>query len=330
MEGFEGYADMADVRRRHILTGTGTSTLVAGRLGGQALHLFTNNALFMNGFGTPTTFVLGFACRFSGTSTFNGDLIRVFSLSVEQLVLRIVTGGKLYLDRGTTNIDGGTVPMILQNWHYIEFKATIDNSVGAYEIKLDGITIMSDSSVDTQNAAASSIDLVQFHRNSSQSEEYDDIYLLDDQGLNNTDFLGDTQIETIIPDGDGNQNDFAPDSGLTNWEMVDDGDTPDDDSTFNSGGTLDDAELYTMAAMTASFDSVAAIQVRNHLRKEEAGDRQGRALIRSNTDQAEGAAHGMSTDYRYHEHIFETDPQGGGAWTETRINALEAGFTIEA
>ena len=334
MEGFEGYADVADVRRGdgRTLIQSGAASLVAGRLnGGQALHMSTNNQCYLTGFGTPTTFVFGFALRFSGTSSFNGDMIRFYSLGSEQLVLRIITGGKIFLDRSTINLDDSAgFSLNLQSWHYLEFKATIDNSVGAYELKVDGVTVMSDTGVDTQTSANAEIDVIQLVRNSSQSEEYDDMYLLDDQGLDNNDFIGDVEIQTQFPDGDGNQNDFTPDSGLNNWEMVDDGNTPDDDSTFNSSSTLNHAELYTMEAMVGTFDTVFALQVRNHLRKENAGLRTGRALIRSNTDQSEGAIRGISTEYRYFDEIYENDPQGGGAWTETRLNALETGFTIEA
>jgi hypothetical protein len=111
--------------------------------------------------------------------------------------------------------------------------------------------------------------------------------------------------------------------------MVDDGDTPDDDSTFNSGAVLDDTELYTMADMTENFDTVHGIVVRNHYRSEEAGSRLVRAFIRSNVDQAEGDAFANATEYRYNDGVFEIDPQGSGAWTEARINALECGMTIE-
>lgn len=330
LEGFEGYADVADVRRRHILVQTGTPTLVAGRYGGQALQMSTNNNFYLNEFGNPTTFVLGWAVYYSGTSLASFDMARFVDGITEHLVVRMQSGGRIVLDRGATEIDTASASPRLNSWTYFEFKATIDNSVGAYELRMDGVDIMSATGADTQNGAASQINLIELKRQSSGQEQYDDIYLLDDAGLTNNDFLGDIHVQTVIPDGDGNQNDFTADSGLTNWEMVDDGDSPDDDSTFNSSATLDDSELYTHTALAGTFDTVYAIVVRNHVRKENAGDRSVRALIRSNTDQAESAAVGLSTDWRYLDGLFETDPQGGGAWTETRVNACEMGMTIEA
>lgn len=330
MEGFEGYEDATDIRRRHQLVASGTPTLVSGRFGGQALRMGTNNILWLSGFGNPSSFVLGFAVRFTGATIASAALVRVFSGVIEHLELRVNVAGKLFVDRGSTNLGESDTPMHLNDWTYIEFKATIADT-GSFEVRMDGKTVMSDGSVDTRQGANAEIDLIGIYRAVSQAEEHDDLYLLDDQGLTNTDFLGDIQIETMVPDADGNRNDFTRvGGGLNNFEAVDDGDTPDDDTTYNHSATLDDAELYGHAAMTASFDTVFALQVRNHYRKENAGDRQVRSLIRSNTNEAEGSAKVLSVDWRYGDDIFETDPQGGGAWTETRINALEAGFTIEA
>jgi hypothetical protein len=332
MEGFEGYGDRADLRRRHSIIQSGVATLIAGRHGGQALLLNTNNTCEFTGFGTPTTFTYGVAVLLSGGSINTLDLIRTFDGIIEQITVQLLAGGTLRVLSQAAVIGTANVPIMVDNWQYLELQVFIDD-VGSYELRLDGVNILSNGSVDTRTAGSNaSIDRVQLNRISATSNEtYDDFYLLDDAGLTNNDFLGDIQIETMFPDSDGNRNNFTRvGGGLNNFEAVDDGNSPDDDTTYNHSATLDDDELYGHAAMTAAFDTVYAIQVRNHCRKENAGERQVRALIRSNVSEAEGAAQVLSVDWRYKDHIFETDPQGGGAWTETRINALEAGFTIEA
>ncbi len=332
MEGFEGYGgtNANAIRRRRVISQSNTGALVTGRLGGFALNPATSVEVLFTEFGDVTSFVFGFAMYVNGISVASGDLIQFMDADSEQLVLRVAQGGVLFLDLAGVNIDkADSQALRIKNWTYIEVKATIDNSVGSYEIRVDGIVVMSDSGVDTQSTANSFINRVDTQSSSTTDQILDDIYLLDDTGLTNTDFLGDIQIETMYPDVDGNRNDMTPLSGLTNYEMVDDGHTPDDDTTYNSGGVVGDDELYGYAAMTATFDTVYALQVRNLVRKEDSGYRTGATLIRSNVDELEGTPHPVSTDWRYYDQIYEVDPQGGGAWTETRINALEGGFTVK-
>ena len=331
MEGFEGFNDVADVRRRHVLIQTGVPTLETGRYGGKALKMSTNNGMYLQSFGNLTTFVIGVAIYMSGTSIASNDVIRTIEGVTECLVVSCYSGGLIYITRGTTFLGVASVGFRLNTWHYLELKGVIDNTTGTYEVRLDGVNILSDTGQDTQGGTNSYINLIQIHRQSSGQELHDDLYLLDSAGLTNNDFLGDIQIQTVNPDGDGNRNDFTRvGGGLNNYEAVDDGDTPDDDTTYNHSAVLDEDELYTHSALAGTFDTVYAISVRNHVRKENAGDRSIRALIRSNTNEAESALSGLSTDWLYLDGIFEVDPQGGGAWTETRVNACEMGMTIEA
>ncbi len=331
MEGFEGYTTSANgLRRRYTITQSATGTLVAGRLGGYAFSPGSSVQILFMEFGNVASFVFGFAYRVSGVNINTGDIIQFIDGLTEQLVLRCTAGGDLFFDRGATNLDQSSGPALKRNqWHYIEVKAVISNT-GSYEIKLDGVTIMSDAGpVDTQGTANSYITRIDTNQNSTTDQQYDDIYFLDLTGLTNNDFLGDVQIQTLYPDADGNRNDMTPLSGLTNYEMVDEGQTPDDDTTYNSGGVVGNDELYSHDALTGTFDTVYAVQVRNLVRKEEAGYRTGATLVRSNTDELEGTPHPVATDYRYYDHIYEVDPQGGGAWTEARVNAAEFGFTVK-
>jgi len=331
MEGFEGYGDVADVRRRHVLIQSGTPTLETGRYGGKALQMSTNNGMYLQGFGNPTTFVIGVAIFMSGTSIATSDVIRTIDGVTDNLVLGVYAGGMLNISRANTLLGVSSVGLRLNTWHYLELKGVIDDSVGTYEVRLDGVNILSDTGQDTDSTGNARINLIQIHRQSSGAELHDDLYLLDSAGLTNNDFLGDIQIQTINPDGDGNRNDFTRvGGGLNNFEAVDDGDSPDDDTTYNHSAVLDEDELYTHSALSGTFDTVYAVMVRNHVRKENAGDRSVRAITRSNVSEAESALDPLGVDYRYIDGLFETDPQGGGAWTETRVNAAEFGLTIEA
>ena len=102
----------------------------------------------------------------------------------------------------------------------------------------------SDTGVDTQNGGVAQIDNIELHGASSPDPVFDDIYVLDDAGSDNTDFLGDCRVETIFPDADGNENDFTASPAVSNYLNVDDGGSPDDDTTYNWSATATDRELY--------------------------------------------------------------------------------------
>jgi hypothetical protein len=91
-----------------------------------------------------------------------------------------------------------------------------------------------------------------------------------------------------------------------------------------------DDDLYTMADLTQTFDTIDCVTVKPTYRIVVPGTREVRALIRSNASEAESAAFASGLTYRTMHGVFETNPDGGGAWDSTAVDALECGITIES
>ncbi|QQR68374.1 MAG: hypothetical protein IPI58_05830 [Alphaproteobacteria bacterium] len=84
-------------------------------------------------------------------------------------------------------------------------------------------------------------------------------------------------------------------------------------------------------ACPAVAGPVFGLQLSLCARKDDAGSRMMRGLLRSGGADDEGAALlAPGTDYRFHRQIWETNPATGTAWTQGQINALEAGCKITA
>ncbi len=64
------------------------------------------------------------------------------------------------------------------------------------------------------------------------------------------------------------------------------------------------------------------------MRKDDGGTREGRALIRSRETTAHGATRALTTSYAMYGDVFDQDPDTDGAWTESAIEALEAGVEV--
>lgn len=335
MEGFDLYGDVADLRRRHVDTSSGGGSFVTGRNGtGQALSMAgASNTLYLQIPDTALSeYVIGFAWRMNDNGGTGHTMIQFREDNTVHTYVRVEVGGALTAYRNSSINFLGTSPGVIlpKNWYYIEMRILIHDSTGTLDIQVDGVNVLSLSAIDTRQGLNGVINNIAFFKDNSTDPQIDDLYLLDVTGLTLNDFLGDVTIETVLPDGDGATNDFTQLSGLTNWEMVDDGATPDDDTTYNSSATVDHIDLYTGAALTVAHDTVHCVSVLNHTRKEDAGFRTVRALCRNNVTTNEGAARAAGNEYRYQEGIFETDPDGGGAWTTADVDSSQFGVTIEA
>jgi hypothetical protein len=280
-------------------------------------------------------FFFGVAVKWAGASMFAHDIFRTIAVDSEQITLEVTAAGELRVNRVGSQL-AITSGLGLTNgiWYYIEFHVVIDDAVGEYEVRVnETVQIGPITGADT-NTNGPNLSMVELWQNSSSDTSYDDLYVCDAAGLTNNDFLGDIVVETLFPQADGNRNDMTRiGGGLNNFEAVDDGSTPDDDSTYVHGNTVGNDELYDFDTLTGNgfqIDDIHAVGVSNHYRQVEAGFRTVRALARSNVTEIEGADLGCGPEYRYLQHIYETDPDGGGVWDEASVNAAEFGITIEA
>lgn len=331
MEGFEGYGDYNDFNRRHHTDGTSFFSFVTGRDGsGKAMRLsFASTEAWLRHPASDTSYVLGFGFQRDSLLVAT-DIATLLAEdgSSEQLVLRQDAGGTLYLDRGATNIDSNAYGLVADTWYYIEMDITWgDGTAGAYDIYVNGQNIMSGTSVDTRNVTGDNCSGVEFQGNSSGAGIFDDVVAIDGTGTDQTTRIGPCFIETVIPNGDGNTVNFTPSAG-SNWQNVDDGDSPDDDTTYNSSSTATHKDLYAMAALTGNIGTVYAVQPRSYVRGVDAGTRGLKNVARSNVTEVDGTEKFVDQSYIYIDHIYENDPNGGGAWTESSVNAAEFGIKI--
>ena len=60
-------------------------------------------------------------------------------------------------------------------------------------------------------------------------------------------------------------------------------------------------------------------------RKDDAGSRSLRAVLKSGATTANGATRVLSTSYAVYDAWFEVDPATGASWTKAGVDAIEAG-----
>jgi len=234
---------------------------------------------------------------------------------------------KLRVYRGNTLLGTTTRTFPLNTWMYLEFKATIDQVAGAYELRVAGVNVLSAAGIRTQETAnpyANDLNVGASYMDGHEGR-VDDLYLCDDSGTLNNDFLGDIKVEVILPNGPGHYSQWTPSAGL-NYECVDEA-APNDDTDYVSSATVGQKDSYACQDITLT-GSIKGIQILALERKDDAGNYTTRLLTRSGGGDYFGDNFIVFDTYRYDRQIREIDPATGLPWTVPGINAFEPGVEV--
>lgn len=242
---------------------------------------------------------------------------------------------RLQVKRFTTLIATGTNEILQNSWYYIEWKVKISNSSGANEciVKVDNVTdIDVGAGADLQNHSTDELDRV-FLSNANSFAYYDNWYICDTTGTKNNDFLGPIVVESILPNGNGTTNQFTgQDADSTdNYLNVDENTFPDNDTSYNESDTVSNVDLYALANLTGNVGTIHGIQLISKVRKSDTSNPRGlKNLVRSGTTNYEGSELTLTDSYAYKTDRWENDPDTAVAWTESGVNAIEAGVKVES
>lgn len=330
IEGFEGSGDTTAKLRDYVRKSYPSSgpdsrvgTLAAGRITGNSVHI-PQYGFFMTKFTDRQTVTVGFG--YKTTSWTNNHMVVIFRDGATwQVVLETVTGGELRILRNTTTL--GTTSGLgcsANTWYYIELQCKIDNTTGTYELRVNEVNELSASGVDTQETGNATLNNVLFYCDQVADHYYDDIYILDDAGAINNDFLGEMQVIGLYVDGDGAVTDFTS-SGGANYLDVDDGyilDTTD----YVESSTPTDKDMYTFEDL-AACDDIAGVMLNVDAIKTDVGDVT-LNLFATFDAVDEETPKIMTGSWRAHQMLMETDPKSA-AWTTANLNATQFGFEID-
>jgi hypothetical protein len=203
-------------------------------------------------------------------------------------------------------------------WHRVELGFTIHDTTGSYELRVDETTVLSGTNVDTRNGTPTTVNAVGLGISLNELI-VDDLTFNDNAGSapNNT-FLGDLSVEQLVATSDVTVA-MTRSTGATNFSCVDEGALSTTDYVTAASAMSD---KYGLADLAATPATIFAVATRYHANKDNTGTCDMRARLHSGASIGDGATVGMNTSGRFYTDIFETDPQGGGAWTGARVNAL--------
>lgn len=360
MDSFDHYAT-ADITEKWTAINVTPEIGAYGRNGTNGVRCQASTSVLGSealeiGLPVATTGIIGFAAYFDALPGAPALLVSVFDGSYSRIQLGFFLGadGGITVRTGEANSGTGwwiwsaSYPGTLvgtsaggviseMTWCFIELKWTINNTTGAFEVRVNGTEVLAETGLNTRNTGSasnsfSSIGLGVGKMSASIPHtlaQFDDVYVLDTSGAHNNDFLGDVTISAHFPDADGTSHAWVcstgtPDTGVDH-DCVDEV-VPNDDTDYLSTNTIDAKSTFALADAAAGAN-IKAIQIVTSQRKAAEGPGKIKHVVRSNStdyDQTEQGIGGMT--YSYLRSIVETDPATGVAWDEAGFNAVEIGI----
>lgn len=321
--GSGGLLELTTTNARHA---TGRCLVLQMQSAGGTLAIYAQKDVP----AAPTTIVCGFAF-WPATATTSRTFFRLMGDdgAVHLSLLLNNPGDTVRISNAGGTLETSTATLTRDDWNYIEIKAKIDDSTGTYDVRLNGDSILSGTSIDTRNGGtAAVVTHVQYYMSSGNGSgniwRFDDLYILDDQGTKNNDFLGSVRIYPVYPTAEGNYSAWTPSTGIDNSALVDETD-PNGDTDYISSSTATNKDSYTHGGIGATSGAVHAVTVNAVGRRDSGGSRAVKSLVRLSSTDANGASKTLLDSYRNHQGIHETKP-GGGDWTISDVNNCEFGI----
>lgn len=269
---------------------------------------------------------LGYSPSGNGYIAFMGDGGTVYHISV----VRDNTTGRLQIRRGDTNgtlLVTGTQSLAAGMWNYVEVSVTISDTVGEVHVRLNGNPTDEVSFVgDTKNGGtASMIDKITINPNGGRLA---DVYILNDTGSVNNNFLGDVVVRTLSPSGNGNSSQLVGSDGNStdNYLLVDE--HPYSASDYAGSATVGQKDTYAMADLPAGVTTVYGVQISSIMRKSDASLAQSRLLLRSGGTDYAGITRTLTTSSIGYYELYPQDPATSAAWTPAGVNSIESGMEV--
>ena len=248
---------------------------------------------------------------------------------------------KLAVFRNGTLVATGTTVLSTGVFYFLEFKATIHNTTGVYEVRINETVeaALSASGVNTRGAGTNnSANAVRlggdmgvgiFGGGSFKVIGYfDDFWCVDDQGAVNDTYLGDCRVQCLLPNGTGANTTWTPLTGA-NFQNEDEQQMNSDTDYVATGG-VGNIDTYTMQDLIPTTGTVKAVQAVISARKDDSGTRQIAPVFRIGGTNYAGVTQSIETTYAMKLQEYDKSPATAAAWTISEVNAAEFGGKLVA
>lgn len=337
IDGFEGYGETISgspapagvLNRKYAITqATSTILTTAGRYGGMAIYMGGSaNQLFTPTLTTHDTLIAG--VNWYCNDTRNTSILTFYDGSAIGMEIRKQHNvSELQLYRaGILVATTSGLGISTSTWYNVQMKIKCHDTNGEYEIKVDGVTVLSATGVDTKAGSNNYHDVCVLRTFAIRGPHFDDYYVCDGSGSINNDFLGVCKVVRIDPDGDDTANWTTSTPSANHYENVS-GTVTDDDTSYLEETLTNTTDLFDYEDL-AGYSNILGIQICTECKETDADSYSIKTPIESGGNQYDDSAQVIaSSGYMTKMRVEGADPDTGALWTESGLNAAKFGIKV--
>lgn len=340
LDSFDHYAT-AEISQKYsniIGTGGGSQSISASN-GRRSTQCYRNDAgsvvndRYIERVLTPSgaTAIIGVAFRAAAMGGQAQPLLHIMDGSTVQVSWRLNANRTIsvYRGNGSTLLGTTTEAIALDTYYYIEFKVTIDNTTGSWELRINGVTAASGSSVDTQNSGAAQWNGFRLGHisggTSTVRTDWDDLYVADGSGSSWNNFVGDIRLDAVYPNAAGNSSQFTRSTGADQWATIDEA-LANGDTDHNESTAVTNKDTLNFPNAPVAGAAIKGLQIVVQAKKTDAGALGMKFVTRLGGTDYLSAEQTPTTGYLFHREPQSVKPSDSTAWTDTDFNGAEFGY----
>jgi len=245
--------------------------------------------------------------------------------NVENCRVSMGTDGSVYAVRGNTLLGRSDPCIAAGGYHHIECKAKIDSTTGYIEVRINEVTVLNLTGINTQNTGNAATAQVAFGEYGDVSDpgvgfgfmDIDDAFTwnIDTSDAENTvaDFIGDKGCYYLPVNADTAEADWTLSTGVTGYQLLDELTPSGTDYITDATGAA--RSIFGVAALPGNVAEVIAMMPVIYARKEESGTVNLRGGVVVGSEESYTPSNSPSTEYAYMQPGPKTiDPDTGVAW----------------
>lgn len=240
------------------------------------------------------------------------------------------TDGGLEVRRGTTVL-GRSLPVIGAGaYQHIEIYAKASDTVGAIEIRVDEVTKLNLTGIDTVSSANIEFSQVAFGHElrgggdpTHPTIDWADCYgndTVDDDSACST-WIGDCKSGTLMVNADTAQADFTKSTGTVGYSLLNE--TPANDSDYIETTSSTAESDFEFENGPASLSEVLTVRPFIRAYKDDAGTCTVAPNVKSNAVKGTVSSQPITTAAAYYDSNVPVDPDTGVPWTPSGLNAAQ-------
>jgi hypothetical protein len=301
-----------NLRDLSCFTGVGSNVIIStdyARTGTYSFKIpYSSQFILLGHAFIPTTLYIKFAYYIT-TMSLNCIRVRFLdAITNTQASIAVAADGAITGYRGdSTSLGASSAGVVTaEAWHVLECKVVISNTIGEIVVKIDGVTVLNLTGVDTLiTFAGLSATKILNASNVVATNLY-----LDDLVLDNANWPGMGGLHLLVPTGNGSDVAWTGD-----YSAVDELPPSDSDYISTTAETLTTRESFVFADIPASAANIRRVAVLTRSKLNAVSDGGIKAYLKSGGTNHDGDKVYLNVSYMWATQIWETDPQDSQAWT---------------